>query len=145
GWKAVVGCRSISRHATPCLSRWSAVESPTGPPPMTSTWAATRRMSDTGGLRRLGDHAVLELADPLDLDPDHVARAEEPGRIHCTPDARGGAGRHRVARLEGEGRRKVLHLREAVDDQLAGVRVLPQLAIHPGTQLEGVRVAHLVG
>src|SRR6185503_2179437 len=63
---------------------------------------ARRSSFDMGGLLRLVDHAVLDGADALDLDPDDVPGAKEGGGLPRAADAAWGPGGDHVARLERE-------------------------------------------
>src|SRR5262245_25583945 len=104
-------------------------------PRFVASLARRSSSGDMDGLLGLLDHAVLDGADTLDLDPDDVAGGKEGRGLPGAADAARGAGRDDVARLEREGRGQVLDLREAVVDQLARVRVLAVLAVDRGLDL----------
>src|SRR4029453_3157545 len=93
---------------------------------------------------RLRNHSILDVSDPFNLDAHDTSRGQKARRSHGAADAGGGACRYHVARFEREGGGEMLDLGEAVEDQLARVRVLAQLAVDPCAQLEGVRIADLV-
>src|SRR5882672_1793825 len=81
---------------------------------------------------------MRELADVLDPQLDGVAGLEEPAPAHA--DARRRAGEHQIPRMKGDARGKHRDLLGRVEDQLRGMRLLHQLAVHPQLDPERVRI-----
>src|SRR3954451_17727921 len=92
------------------------------------------------------DDAVVEDAEPLDLDLDDVAGLEQPPRVAGVTDAGRRAGGEQVAGAQREG---VRDQRERVADgvdHLVGGAVLDGLAVDPGLHAQALpQVAHLGG
>src|SRR5882724_3160286 len=103
-----------------------------------SRWSAMPSSSEAGRVVGLVHDPVLDVPDALDLDPHHVARCQKARRAHRYADAARRARGDDVARLEREGGREVLDQREGVEDELRRVRILAQLAVHPGAEAERV-------
>src|SRR3954447_26950352 len=74
-------------------------------------------------------YAVLQGTDPVDLDPDEVARLEETRRIEADTDARRRAGRDDVAGAKRHACRYRGNDRRDVEDEIASIRALPDVAI----------------
>src|SRR5262245_8991461 len=111
--------------------------------PEASHFARTQQpRSERRGRGGLGDDAVLDRADALDLDPYDVAFVQIAALRAA--DARRRPGRDDQARLEREHGRERLDAAIAVEEKLIRVRVLALLAVHPGAQLELVRIRDLV-
>src|SRR5258706_7008297 len=87
--------------------------------------------------RRSG-HGMVQLADRLDPQLDRVAGFEETASSHAY--ARRGPREHEIARGERHARRQHRDLLGGVEDQLARVGILHQLAVHPqlDAQLMGI-------
>src|SRR5882757_3111364 len=81
---------------------------------------------------------MVQLADRLDPPPDRIAGFEETASSHA--HARRGPREHEIARVERYARRQHRDLLGGVEDQLARVGVLHQLAVHPqlDPQLMGI-------
>src|SRR5271170_3364156 len=92
------------------------------------------------GAGRLDDHLVFELADFFDLDADDVSRLEPFGRVHRSGDAPGRTGRDYCPGQQRENRRESLDLREAIEDEILGIRMLALFAVDEGHQVERVRI-----
>src|SRR4051812_37961824 len=92
----------------------------------------------------IGD-AVLEDANPVDLDLDLVARLHPYGRGASRADAAGGARDEHVARNERGPRRDVLDDLRDLEDHLLGAGVLHALAVQAARQGQGGAGRDLVG
>ena len=88
---------------------------------------------------------MLDAANALDLDLHHVAGFQPFGRLHRGGNSTGSSGRDDSAGEQGADGRQRLDLRKAIKDQMFGVRMLPQFAVHPGAQLQFVWVGQLIG
>ena len=64
---------------------------------------------------------VLDRAQPLDLDPDDVARLQELRRVEPHPDAARRAGQDQVARLQRARLGDEIDQLLAAEDQVGGV------------------------
>ena len=83
--------------------------------------------------------AVLELADAGDRDPHRVAALQELRRGKADADAGRRAGRDEVAGLKRQPGRDRRDERRDVEDEVARVRVLAQLAVDPAFDVEVLR------
>src|SRR5215469_1604080 len=91
------------------------------------------------------DDFVLDRADALDLDANPVAGFQPRLSFHGRGDPGWRAGGDHVPRLKRARLRQDLDLPEAVEDELARVRLLAELAVDEGADVQRVRVAQLVG
>src|SRR3990167_4553118 len=123
-----------------CASR-AVRAAPTGPSPTTRT-SASKPFAAISGLVRAG---VVEGTEAFNLDADPVAVLQELHGPHRRPDPAGGAGEDEVARLQGHGLTQVLDLVPHVENQVARVGVLADLAVHQAADRERVGVRNLVG
>src|SRR6266853_648434 len=89
---------------------------------------------------RSGERTV-QLADLLDPQPDGIAGFEEAAPSHAHP--RGSPREHEIARVERHARRQHRDLLGGIEDQLARVGVLHQLAVHPQLDSELMRIAEV--
>ena len=83
---------------------------------------------------RLESHLVAQLAELFDLNLDHVAVLEVLGLLHPHGDTGGRSGHDDGALLK---RSTLAHKGDNVfdtEEQVAGVRVLPQLSVDPRPQ-----------
>src|SRR5579863_456376 len=88
---------------------------------------------------------MLKMANLIDLDPHDVAGLEPFRRLHRARDAAWRAGRNQCPGFQRKDRRKHLDQLETIEDQIARVRMLAQLAVDEGLEFERMRVAQLVG
>src|SRR3954452_8625347 len=88
---------------------------------------------------RPSGEAGLELADAGDRDPHRVAALQELRRGKADANAGRRAGRDEVAGLKRQPGRDRLDERRDVEDEVARVRVLAQLAVDPASDVEVLR------
>ena len=88
-----------------------------------------------------GNDRVLDVPEAFDLDAYHVAGAQESRRLHGAADATRRAGGDHVAGLRVKTVDRTATWSKQEKIRWRGVRVLAQLAVHPGAQLEPVRIA----
>jgi hypothetical protein len=88
----------------------------------------------------------------FDFDPDHVAGLQElgparPARpwVERHPDPARGPGQDQIPRRQRARLADELDHLPAAEDQVAGVAVLAELAVDPGSELQVARVGDLVG
>src|SRR6266581_5295560 len=84
---------------------------------------------------------VVQLADLFDPQLHGVAGLEEPPSSHA--HARRGPREHEIARVERHARRQHRDLLRGIEDQLARVGVLHQLAVHPQLDAELMGIAEV--
>src|SRR2546425_7481807 len=93
---------------------------------------------------RLSAKAVVKRPDARDRYRDFIPRLEKAGRIEADPDAGRRAGGDEIAGPQGEARRDRSDQRGDIEDEIAGIGVLPELAVYPAFHLEIVWI-ELVG
>src|SRR5579859_4637954 len=107
---------------------------------------AGRRVCDQdNGHRPTLLDGVLYVAKIFDLDPDHVAGPQELRGVKPHPHPAGGAGHDQVPRPERARLGDELDQLLTAEDQVAGARILAQVAVDPGPEAEVARVGYLVG
>ena len=89
-------------------------------------------------------HRISQLAYALDIDHAFVAGLQPARRLAAEPDAGGSAGRDDVARLQCKDARQKCDQLRHLEDQLAGVRILEDLAVDRHANGERMRVRDLV-
>ncbi len=73
-----------------------------------------------------------------------IARLEPHDGIEAHRHAARRASRNHIARLQSKGGGEVFDNVKAVKDKILGIRRLPQLAIDPGLQIQGMRIVDLI-
>src|SRR5882757_5610166 len=102
---------------------------------------AIRRGARASGFR---NDSVFDMADAFDFYFHHVANLQVHRWLPRAAHARGRSRRKNVARLQGEyGRQLLDHFAEAINE-LTGVAILAQLAIHPGANRQLMHVGELI-
>src|ERR1700694_1796144 len=89
-------------------------------------------------------HRVLDRAQALDLDPDHVAGLQEPGRIERHPDSVRRPGPDQIAGPQGACLGDEIDQPLTAEDQVRGAAVLAELPVDPGAQTQIFGVGHLL-
>src|SRR5690242_802714 len=106
--------------------------------PTLSSWGACYPL-----IRGLRD-AVLDRAQTLDFDANHIAGLQELRRIHRHTYAVWRAREDQVARLQRARLPDKRHELLTAEHQIGGAGVLAQLAVDPRAQVQVARVRHLV-
>src|SRR3954463_11540592 len=91
------------------------------------------------------DAAILELADARDRDAHRVAGLQESRRVEADADAGGRAGRNDVPGQEGRAGRDRGDQGRNVEDEVARVGALAQLAVDPAFHLEVLWIERVGG
>src|SRR5258706_10714802 len=92
----------------------------------------------------LGHDSVFNVSDAFDFNSDDTPALQIDGRQPRGADPRWGTRRENIARFKGEYRRKFLdHLRVAIE-KFAGVAILAQFPVDPGSQGKRMSIGKLV-
>jgi hypothetical protein len=88
---------------------------------------------------------MLDRAQALDLDPDHVARLKELSWVKAHTDPARGPGEDQIAREQRAGLGDEVHQLLTTEDHVGGARVLAQLPVDPGAESQIAGVGDLLG
>src|SRR5207247_7257757 len=140
-----LGRRAVSSSERPVSGR--------GRPPRPSSesatifvvfWTTSGAISSSMRRRSRFLHGVLEPPEPGDLHRDDVAGLEEHGRLLGEPDAGRRAGGDEIAGRQRHEPGEIAHEVADVEDERPGAAALHLLAVHPGPEIEGMRVGDLL-
>ena len=96
-------------------------------------------------VRRFLDNLVFNVADTLNFDSDLIPHDEPLRGLHSHANTRWGTGDDDIARFKSEGGGEERYDFEAVENQVAGVGILPWVTIDRGGQSQVVRVDTIAG